>query len=180
VTLPVGLVSGRVSGLVSGRALGVPSGHERLVLAPGRGQVATRTLVPEQARLEVGLEDEQLALGGPARPGVLLAAKGDTVPCLRERDQARAPAGAMRRQHRADAVGGGVGADDDVVARDPLQHRGPGAAGQAVDRLSQVLDGRSAPGSHSLCRPTGERLGHCTHRRRAPQAIPWRRKEPCT
>ena len=150
------------------------------MLATGSGQLAGRDIVLEQAGLEMGPEDEQLALGGPASPGGLLAAEGDAVPRLGERDQARAPTVAVGRQHRADPLAGGVGADDDVVGREPLQHGDAGVAGQAVDRLSQVVDGRSAPGSHSLCRPTGKRLGHSNRQRRGPQAIPLRRKEPCT
>jgi hypothetical protein len=99
----------------------------------------------------MGLEDEQLALGGTAGSRLALAAEGDPVPRLRERDQARPAAVAMRRQHRADALIGGVGADDDVVGRNALEHGDPRVARQAVDGPPEVCNGRSAPGSHRVC-----------------------------
>jgi hypothetical protein len=95
------------------------------MLEPGGSELADRGVVLEQARLQVRSEDQQLALGRPARPGLARAAEGQPVPGLRERDQTCAPAGAMRGEHRADAVAGGVRPDDDLVGGDPLQHRDP-------------------------------------------------------
>ncbi len=52
-------------------------------------------LLAQQAGLEVGAEDEQLALGGPAALGLPLAAEGHGVPRLREGDLAGAAPVAM-------------------------------------------------------------------------------------
>jgi len=86
--------------------------------------------------LEVALEDAQLAGRRPARA----PRGGEAVPGPREGQEARAPAAAMGGQHRAVAAARLVGADDDVVLADALQHRLAGPQGQAVDRAAEVFD----------------------------------------
>ena len=58
-----------------------------------------------------------------------------------KRDEARAAAVAVGGEHRADAAAAvGVGADDDRVGADPLEHRLAGPGRQAVDCGSQPAD----------------------------------------
>ncbi len=182
------VVAGTLRGAGSGR--GTPARHEGLMVVLGGGSSSPVpagcgiTVASSASRLASRWERRMSSSRSVARRAWRAdreTAEGDRVPRLSEGDLARAAAVAMGRQHRTDPIAGGVGPDDDVVGRDPLQHGDPRVARQAVDRLSQVLDGRSAPGSHSpVRRPIAERPSHCNRLRRGPQAIPWRRKEPCT
>jgi hypothetical protein len=119
-------------------------GHRRAEVVPA--------VVARQRGLEQVLEHPQLAQrGGPDVVGAR-----EAVPRAGEREEARAAAVAVRREHRADAAGAvGVGADDDRVAADALEHRPPRVLGEAVDcgsqpadrvaRRSHRADGRPAP-----------------------------------
>ena len=71
----------------------------------------------------------------PGAPG-----GGEGVPGAGEAGEIGATAVAVGGEHRADAAAArvGVGADDDAIPRDALEHRNPGAAGKGVDRAAQA------------------------------------------
>jgi hypothetical protein len=159
-------------GLARPRALHAPdlAVLGRVVLEPlamlGQHPLDLGQVLGQQARLQVGGEDAQLALGRPPGPLGLREA----VPRVGERDQARASSAAMGGQHRADAaVARGVGADDDVVGADAFEHRHARLDRQAVDGLPQVLDGVPLA-SHILRLP--ERVREATVARRRRQGNP--------
>ncbi len=74
---------------------------------PGGGEIVQRGVVLEQARLQVGPERAQLALGrttGPTPPPV---PGGEAVPGVGEADEVRTTPVAVSREHWADPVPGG-------------------------------------------------------------------------
>ncbi len=123
---------------------GGPRGALRVGAAGGlhaRHLVAERAVAPGQlgqARLQHGAQRAQLPLAG--FPG-LLARLRVPVPRLGEGGEARPPASAMSRQHRAHAPARRrVRADDDAVLLvDSLEHGDARALGQAVDRVAKLL-----------------------------------------
>src|SRR5262249_18735031 len=90
---------------------------------------------------------------GAARHADSSPAKREPVPGSGERDQARTAPGAMSGEHRAHAAPVRVGASDDLVCADALEHRDPGSSRQAPDRLPQLADRRALPYSHRVHRP---------------------------
>jgi hypothetical protein len=123
----------------------------------GDRAVELDALLGHQARLELAGEDPQLARSGRAR----LLGAGEGVPGAGEGDEARAATVAVRREHRADAaLAVAVGADDDLVAADALEHRHPRALRQAVDREAEVVERRAL-----------HLLTHCIPGRRRRQAF---------
>ena len=89
------------------------------MLGGGAHELVLVGLVVE-ARLEHRPQRVELAPGGPsgARRRLRVA-----VPGAREADEAGAAAVAVRGEHRADAARAvGIGADDDVVSLEPLEH----------------------------------------------------------
>jgi hypothetical protein len=91
-------------------------------------------------RLEAGLDL------GPQRPDLVLR-RGpaeaeavdarEAVPGLREGDARRAAAGAVGRQHRADAAAAAERAGDHGVVLDPHEHRPARALRQRIDGASK-------------------------------------------
>ena len=99
--------------------------------------------IADQRDLEVAAEGADLARAGAA--GALGAGEG--VPRLGEGAEVGAAAVAVRRQHRADAAAlVGVGADDDAVGADALEHAPLGVCGQGLDGPAQAL--AVTPSSH--------------------------------
>jgi hypothetical protein len=108
---------------------------------------------------ELALEHADLAAGGAADA----ARAGEAVPRAREREQRRAAAVTMGGEHRADAaVVVGVGADDDRVGPDAVEHRLARGHRQGVDGAAEVGDRVALP-SHG---------GHGMGRGRLRQGIP--------
>src|SRR5919204_195065 len=96
-----------------------------------------RVAVLGEARLEHRAQGCELAVGGRAgaRAGLRV-----TVPGLGEAREARATAATVRGEHRAHAAAMvSVGADDDPVGLDALEHRQASALGQAIDRDAKLL-----------------------------------------
>jgi len=90
-----------------------------------------------QRRLEQVLERPQLALRGAADR----AGAREGVPRAGERDEAGPAAVAVGGQHRADAAAVvRVGADDDRMGADAVEHRLPRARRQAVDGRPEAAD----------------------------------------
>jgi hypothetical protein len=102
-----------------------------------------------QAAFQLADQNVQLPPGGSPR---LAARPREPVPRFGKRDEVRAPATAVRRQHRAHAaLTIDVRAHDDPLgARDPLEHRFARSHRQAVDRQTQIFD-----------RPTGVMMTIC-------------------
>src|SRR5579884_95049 len=96
------------------------------VLGDRGGQIDRRHLLLQQARLEVTAQDQQLAAGGTPGPAASCVAECEPVPCPGEADEAGPSARAVGREHRADSVAVGIGAHDDRVRADAVQHRDPG------------------------------------------------------
>ena len=109
-----------------------------------RQGVAAR-LLGEQAGLQVRAQDEQLTLARPPGPLGGAAALREAVPRVGKADEVRAPAGAVGGEHRADALAIAVGADDDVVGGQALEHGHARGARQTLDGQTEVVD-RLAPG----------------------------------
>ncbi len=125
---------------------------DRLVLGDRGAEVG----LAQDRRLELVFQHAQLAGRGTARA----LGAGEAIPRVRERDEARAAAVAVRGEHRADPAGAvAVGADDDLVGANAFEHRLARAHRQAVDGKAQVVDRRVVPCSHRVC---------------GPQATPWR------
>ena len=92
---------------------------------------------------------------GPRAPAARARVAGRTrgaregVPRAGEREEARAAAVAVRGEHRADAaVAVGVGADDDRVLADAVEHGPPRALRQPVDCGLQPGDRVARPAPH--------------------------------
>jgi F420-dependent oxidoreductase-like protein len=120
------------------------------VVGDRRREVTRRGVLGEDARLEVGHKHAELALGRAA--GAAVGAR-EAVPRLGEADGARPPAAPMGGEHRTHAPASvGVGADDDVVGPDALEHRPPRGRRQALDRGAELVDGRAPGRSHKVCR----------------------------
>jgi hypothetical protein len=118
------------------RLVGLALADERLVLDDGPAEVRV-TALGEDRGGQVGLERSELAPGRRPRP----LGASEAIPGAGEGDEARAPAAAMRGEHRAHAASAiGVRPDDDLVRADPGQHRLARAQRQAVDGQAQVFD----------------------------------------
>jgi hypothetical protein len=120
---------------------------ERAGVADGRGG---------DARLEHRPQRGELALGGA--PRVVLARARVAVPGLGELGVVGPAAVAVGGEHRADAALGRVGADDDRVAGDRVEHRLARLERHAVDRAAE-LAGWSAQASHRSCGRVGRGVG---------------------
>ena len=141
--------SGSMGSALEGLALG-ERGALGADLGGGLGDRAgLGEVVGREARLEQGAERAQLAAGRQAGAlGVRVA-----VPGAREAGEAGAPAVSVRGEHRADAaVAIHIGADDDRVGVDALQHRLLGPGRQRLDGEAEALGGVSVAASH---RPKG-------------------------
>ncbi len=152
-------ISARCSAIAAPRSDAGPSSSSRLASRCVRRMSSSRS-VARRARL------------------LALLREREPVPRLGERDEVGPAAGAMGGEHRADPAVARVGADDDLVGADALEHRDPGAPRQALHRCAQLVDRRATPFSHRVHRLPGRR-GHCIGARRPPQAISCSRKEPC-
>jgi hypothetical protein len=103
----------------------------------GNRAVEVELRLAQQAALQLPREDAQLSHRGAARSA---SGASEAVPRPRERQEVRASSSAMGREHRAHAAAAvHVGAGDDALALNPVEHRAASGSRQAVDRATQIL-----------------------------------------